>query len=258
MNTVDVTLAGPTDRTDPPDFGDRPVVGISVNAVQAKWAIWDTMAVLLPQIFVRRVEEGGCTPVLLPPVPGIEHVVERLDGLVLPGGGDLDPALYGADPHPRTGQINPPRDRAELALLGAALTAGLPVLGVCRGLQLLNVHRGGTLHQHLPDITGHDGHGPGPTVFGRQAVRLESGSLTAKVLGGDAIEAPCHHHQAIAELGRGVIATGWSDDGMIEAAELADHPFAVAVQWHAEEPGSEGLFSAFAEAARQRAARSRR
>jgi gamma-glutamyl-gamma-aminobutyrate hydrolase PuuD len=124
-------------------------------------------------------------------------------------------------------------------------------------MQLLNVLRGGNLHQHLPEITGHDGHFPGPDTYGSQHVRLAPGSTLAKVSGGDSTFVPCHHHQAIDRLGDGLIATAWSDDGIVEAVEVPDHPFAVAVQWHAEESGDDSLFLALVDAARRTGAADR-
>jgi putative glutamine amidotransferase len=229
----------------------RPLIGIGANLVRAKWGPWDRPAALMVQTYIEMMASAGCLPILLPPQPDIDEVVHRLDGLLLPGGGDLDPALYSAPKHPETGRLNPRRDAAEVALAGAAVRTGLPVLGICRGLQILNVHLGGTLHQHLPDIVGNKGHEPEPGVFGTQPVRLEPGSQIAKILDGETALVPCHHHQAIDRIGEGLTVTAWSDDGVIEAVELADHPFAVAVQWHAEEDGgrADSLFGALVEAA---------
>lgn len=241
----------------PARVSGRPVIGISANMVRAQWAIWDRPATLMAQTYIDLMTAAGCVPVLLPPQPGIEETVHRLDGLLLPGGGDLDPALYAAPQHPETGRLNPRRDAAEMALAGAAIRIGLPVLGICRGLQVLNVILGGTLHQHLPDVIGDKGHEPEPGSFGSQRVRLEPGSHIAKIMGDGPATVPCHHHQSIDRIGAGLTVTAWSEDGIIEAVELADHPFAVAVQWHAEEGGgrAESLFGALAEAALAEAAR---
>ena len=190
---------------------------------------------------------------VLPPVAGAEWAMSRLDGLLLSGGGDLNPSLYAARPHPRTARVNTDRDAAELALLQAAFDAGLPVLGICRGLQLLNVLRSGTLLQHVPETVGHDGHAPAPAVYGQRAVRVTPGSRVARILGRDALDVPCHHHQAIERLGAGLTATARSDDGVIEAVELDGYPFAVAVQWHPEVSEDRSLFLALAGAARARA-----
>src|SRR5215472_11486648 len=231
----------------------RPVIGIAANMVRAKWLVWDDLATLMAQAPIDMMTKAGCVPVLLPPQPGIGEAVSKLDGLVLPGGGDLDPALYGMPQHPETGRLSPRRDAAEVELARAAVKTGLPVLGVCRGLQILNVVLGGTLHQHLPDVIGNSGHEPEPSVFGSQRVSLEPGSQIAKLMGSDTATVPCHHHQAIDRLGAGLTVTARSDDGVIEAVELADHPFAVAVQWHAERPGGGAgpLFGALIEAAQR-------
>lgn len=219
--------------------------------VRAKWAVWDRPATLMAQTYVDLMSAADCVPVLLPPQPGIEEVVDRLDGLLLPGGGDVDPALYAADRHPATGRLNPRRDTAEVALAGAAVRTGLPVLGVCRGLQVLNVFLGGTLHQHLPDVVGHNGHEPEPGVFGAERVHITPGSQIAKIMDADTATVPCHHHQSIDRLGAELTVTARSEDGVIEAVELTDHPFAVAVQWHTEESGgrADSLFRALVEAA---------
>jgi putative glutamine amidotransferase len=227
-----------------------PVIGLSCYAEPARWAAWHAPAALLPMNYLSQVTEAGGIPVLLPPVPGIAASLARLDGLILTGGGDLDPASYGARQDPQTSRVSPERDQAELELLADALAAGLPVLGICRGMQLLNVARGGTLLQHLPDGTGHR-HAPG--TFGRHPVRLAGGSLLASVLPpGDGAAAtlavPTAHHQAIDQLGDGLTATAWSEDGVIEAVELAPgpghHPFTLAVQWHPEAGDDPRLISA--------------
>ncbi len=134
---------------------------------------------LLPRRYADSIAAAGASPVLLPPVPGVEHALARLDGLVLAGGGDIDPAAFGAQAHPKTTSIRPDRDAAEFALASAALERGLPFLGICRGLQVLNVVRGGTLHQHLPGLVGHDEHAPVPGGFGAHPVRVAPGSRLA-------------------------------------------------------------------------------
>jgi putative glutamine amidotransferase len=201
------------------------------------------------------VAAAGGVPVLLPPVPGIAAAVGRLDGLVLTGGGDIDPASYGAQAHPRTGGVSTERDKAELDLLAAALAAGLPVLGICRGLQLLNIARGGTLHQDLASLESalDPGHTPQPGTFGSHPVRVAAGSMLAAILGADRpLAVPTAHHQAIDRLGSGLTATAWAADGIIEAAELAGgehHPFVIAVQWHPEAGDDPRLFHALVAAA---------
>jgi putative glutamine amidotransferase len=205
-------------------------------------------------VFVERLTAAECLPVLLPPLAGAQQLIAALDGLLLLPGPDVDPAFYAgaAGRHPET-HAQPARDTVELALLAAALDAGLPVLGICRGVQLLNILHQGTLYQHLPEVIHHDGHLPGRVTFGTQRARLLPGSTLARILNEDAIDVQCHHHQAIDQLGTGLTATAWTDDGMVEAVEADGHPFAVAVQWHAERDETANLFLALAQAARQRA-----
>jgi putative glutamine amidotransferase len=226
----------------------RPLVGICGHSGPVRVAVFDRRVTFVPQEFVDRLATAGCTPVLLPPLPGIEHAVSRLDGLLLLPGPDVDPASYSAERHPRTERIDPARDAAELALIDVAMSTGVPVLGVCRGLQLLNVFRKGTLHKHLPEVVGHEEHLPGVGLYSSQRVRLKPGSRVAEILGGDSALAPCHHHQAVDQLGVGLVATAWADDGTVEAIEATDHPFAVGLQWHAEESPDEGPFEALAAA----------
>ncbi|WP_308259230.1 gamma-glutamyl-gamma-aminobutyrate hydrolase family protein [Pseudonocardia sp. H11422] len=178
--------------------------------------------------------------------------VEALDGLILTGGPDIAPSHYGADPHPHAGVSRPERDAAELAVLRRALDRGLPVLGVCRGAQLLNVALGGTLTQHLPDVLGHQRHNPAPGVFGPTAVRLSPGSRTAALLGDQAL-VHCHQHQAIDRPAEGLMVSGRTEDGTIEAVELVGHRFAVGVQWHPEQDVTDiRLVTALVEAAAAR------
>jgi putative glutamine amidotransferase len=234
-----------------------PLIGVSAYRQQARWGAWDLPAVLLPDRYVTGIAAAGAIPVLLPPLAGIDEIAGRLDGLVLSGGGDLDPALYGAARDPHCGPANPGRDAAELALARAALDRGLPVLGICRGLQVLNVALGGTLHQHVPDLVGSDVHSPEPGGYGTHEVSVAPGSRLASILRRTDLTdhlpvlVPTHHHQAIDELGDGLVTTARATDGIIEAAELdpARHPFAVAVQWHPEAGEDLSLFRALAAAA---------
>jgi putative glutamine amidotransferase len=242
-------------------MNDQPVIGISAYCLQAQWGSWDLPAVLLPRRYSDMVTAAGALPVLLPPVRGVAGLLGRLDGLVLSGGGDISPAAYGAEADPATGTANPDRDRAELELCRHAFADGVPVLGICRGLQVVNVALGGTLHQHLPDLVGHDGHSPDPAGYGRHKVSIEPGSRLAALLGRSEADVPTHHHQAVDRLGAGLAATAWADDGVIEAAELAgpDGPASLvaAVQWHPEAGDDPSLFTALITAARQHQARGR-
>jgi putative glutamine amidotransferase len=229
---------------------------------QASWGSWDTATVLLPRRYADSVAAAGGIPVLLPPLPGVAGSVGRLDALVLTGGGDIDPAAYGARPHPRTARVDQQRDRAELELVAAALEAGLPVLGICRGQQVLNVARGGTLHQHVPDLPApyiKAEHTPGPGRYGSHQVHVAPGSRLAEIFstggphGDPRLAVPTAHHQAIDKLGSGLTATAWADDGVIEAVEMAPgpgrHPFVLAVQWHPEAGDDPRLMRALVAAA---------
>lgn len=243
----------PTGRGPLPGPGGRPVIGISSYTEKARWGSWDTPCILLPRRYADGVTRAGGIPVLLPPVPGVEHTVTRLDGLILAGGGDIEPALFGAQAHPQTCGVRPGRDEAELALAVAALEHGVPLLGICRGLQVLNVALGGTLHQHLPDLVGHEGHSPVAGGYGTHEVKVAPGSRLAGILGTAAAgecPVPTHHHQAVDRLGAGLLATAWTADGTIEAAELAGPAFALAVQWHPEAGDDPSLFGALLAASR--------
>jgi putative glutamine amidotransferase len=205
------------------------------------------------QSHVDYLDSVGCAPVLLPLLPGGERIIGQLDGLLVPGGPDLDPALYGGTPHRKTRGGSPVTDAAELALVENALSAGLPILAICRGMQVLNVLRGGTLHQHLPEITGNDAHRPesGASTLGRHRLDLEPGSRVAEIFGDDIPETSCHHHQAINQVGAGLAATAWAPDGVIEVVEATDHPFAIGVQWEAGQTEDRRLHLALADAARR-------
>ncbi|MGH8793107.1 MAG: gamma-glutamyl-gamma-aminobutyrate hydrolase family protein [Stackebrandtia sp.] len=222
----------------------RPVIGITAYVEQARYGPWDAPATLIPHRYVERVTSAGGQPVVLPPVGDPLDAIGRLDGLIVAGGGDVDPARYGARPHPGANRIRPDRDDAELALTSAALETGLPLLGVCRGMQVLNVARGGNLHQHLPDLLGHVRHAPAPATYGRVPVRLEAGSLAAEAAGTLELNPSHYHHQAVDRIGDGLTAVGWADDGVVEAVELADHPFALGVEWHPEVDDDLSLFQA--------------
>ncbi|HEX6930638.1 MAG TPA: gamma-glutamyl-gamma-aminobutyrate hydrolase family protein [Streptosporangiaceae bacterium] len=228
----------------------RPVIGISAYSEQARWGAWDLPATLLPQNYADQVAAAGGAPVLLPPVPGVEETLASLDGLIISGGPDIEPARYGERAGPRTTIVRPGRDAAEVALLRAAIDGRVPVLGVCRGLQVMNVAFGGTLIQHLPDVVGHEGHSPTPGTMGEHKVTIgvNPPSRLAGILGAGTILVPTHHHQGIARLADGLTATAWADDGTIEAVEM-DAPFALGVQWHPEAGDDLALFAALVEAA---------
>ncbi|MXG88778.1 gamma-glutamyl-gamma-aminobutyrate hydrolase family protein [Nocardioides flavescens] len=226
-----------------------PLIGLTTYREQAAWGVWDQRADLLPAQYAEAVVACGGVPVLLPPQPaeGAAAVVARLDGLVVSGGADVDPGRYGATPHPRTAGWRADRDAWETALLDAAEAAGLPVLGVCRGMQLMAVRSGGTLDQHTPDLVGHDDHSPGGDAFGTVAVRTEPGSRLAGLVG-EAVTVNCHHHQSVATH-PGFRAVARAADGTLEAMEAEGDRFCVAVQWHPETAADVGLLAGLVAAA---------
>ena len=220
----------------------RPLIGISTYREQARWGTWDEQAILLPAAYADAVASVGGEPVLLPTGATSADVITRLDALVLSGGADVEPARYGAAAHPRVTVTRPDRDASELLLLTAALAEGLPVLAICRGMQLLNIALGGDLVQHLPDITA-GVHDPGAGEYHQQTVRIQPGSLVHDLLGDEAL-AHCHHHQAVAKLGDGLTAVAWAQDGTVEAVEKAGPGFCLGVQWHPEAGEERRLFAA--------------
>jgi gamma-glutamyl-gamma-aminobutyrate hydrolase PuuD len=235
----------------------RPIIGISTYVQDARWGPWELPAALLPYAYVRSVELAGGRPLLVPPLDeAVDETLGVLDGLVLSGGVDVDPQHYGAARHPETTRTQPERDRAELVLLEAALGRNLPVLAICRGMQLLNVAHGGSLHQHLPDLLGHNGHRETHGIFSEHEVRLRPGSRIAAYLG-ERTRVYSSHHQGVEELGQGIEAVGWAEDGPIEAIEDPGRRFALGVLWHPEADEDTRLFAALvAEARAHRADRS--
>ncbi|MFD5824369.1 gamma-glutamyl-gamma-aminobutyrate hydrolase family protein [Lentzea sp. NPDC060358] len=225
----------------------RPVIGIAAYRERARWNMWDTDAVVVHQYYVHNVTAAGGRAVVLPPDDTDTDVLSRLDGLVLTGGADIDARLFGQRPHPEAEPPHALRDRAELLLLRAALDADLPVLGICRGLQLLALAYGGSLHQHLPDVVGHDGHSPASGEFATHEVTFTEGSRARGIYGPRAV-LNSHHHQAVAETGPGLVATGHAPDGVVEAAEDPGRRFVMGVQWHPEMSDDTALFGAFVSA----------
>jgi putative glutamine amidotransferase len=220
---------------------DRPVIGICTSLVRAQWSVWDREAALLPYDYVRAVQRAGGLTMLIPPDPRVEEepdqVLGLIDGLILAGGNDIDPGSYGAVRDPQTRKTVPLRDQAELALTRRAVERDLPLLGICRGMQLLNVACGGTLLQHLPDHVGHGAHRINPGSFdgSDHDVRLEPGSLAARAAGEELHSTKSHHHQGIDRVGEGLVVTGHSAlDGLPEAIEIPGKRFVLGVQWHPE------------------------
>jgi len=222
----------------------KPVVGITTYVELAKWGAWELDAALIPFAYVQAVERAGARPLLVPPSEdGVDETLDALDGLLFSGGADLDPDLYGAEAHPATNGVRPARDRAELALLEGALARDMPVLAVCRGVQVLNVARGGDLVQHLPDVVGDERHRETAGVFSEHPVRIEDDSKLGSLLG-DHAPVKSSHHQGVGAVGRGLREVAWADDGTIEALEDPDRTFAVGVLWHPEVGEDMKLFEA--------------
>jgi putative glutamine amidotransferase len=228
----------------------RPLIGITGQLEAAHWGDWVREAVLSPLTYTRAVERAGGTPVVVPPVPpeSVTRLVEGLDGVVLTGGTDVSPALYDDQPHEQTEAPDRRRDRFELALVRAAIEAGLPLLAIGRGLHILNVARGGTLIQHLPEAVGHHGHAPGTAKMTRHDVTLSGDSALGKLLGSQ-VQVLALHHQAIKQAGTGLVTVAWADDQVVEAVELEGHRFAIGVQWHPEEGDDQRLLKALVAAA---------
>jgi gamma-glutamyl-gamma-aminobutyrate hydrolase PuuD len=207
-------------------------------------------AALIPFAYVQAVERAGARPLLVPPSEGgVEETLDALDGLLFSGGADLDPQTYGAEPHPETNGVRPARDSAELALLEGALARDLPLLAVCRGVQVLNVARGGDLVQHLPDVVGNTTHREVAGTFSEHPVRIDDGSRLGSVLG-ERAPVMSSHHQGLGTVGEGLREVAWADDGTVEALEDPDRRFAVGVLWHPEAGEDMKLFEALVAEAR--------
>jgi putative glutamine amidotransferase len=235
----------------------KPIVGITSYAPErVSWGIWEAPAALVPLVYLRAVERAGGRPLVVPPADdAIDETLDALDGIVFSGGEDLDPQAYGAEPHPETKGVHEGRDRAELALLRAALERDMPVLAICRGSQVLNVALGGDLVQHLPEVVGDEKHKHTPGVFADHDVTVRGGSRLAKVLG-DRAPVKSHHHQGYGRLGEGLREAAWAEDGTVEALEDPSRRFALGVLWHPEEGEDMALFeSLVAEAREYRASR---
>jgi putative glutamine amidotransferase len=220
----------------------RPLIGITTYITSARWSHWEAEAALVPAAYVGAVERAGARALLIPPAEeGIEEALDAVDGLIFSGGADIDPDLYGQDPHPETKGVHPERDRGELALLEAALARDMPVLAICRGSQVLNIARGGDLVQHLPDVIGDEKHKHTPGTFGDHDVTLEMGTRLASLLD-DRAPVKSHHHQGLGRIGEGLRVAARAEDGTIEAVEAVDHRFAFGVLWHPEAGEDKKLF----------------
>ena len=229
-------------------------IGICAAVERVRWGFWEETVTMAPRSYALAVQAAGAQALLLPPdesaIDAPDPLLDRIDAVLLAGGSDVDPASYGADPHPETKGAWPERDRFELALTRAALERGMPVLGICRGMQVLNLARDGSLDQHLPDRIGTDAHRHTPGAFGDHEVRLEPGSLAARAAGAERLFVKSHHHQGVELLGDGLVATGWSlEDDVVEAIELPGHGFSLGVLWHPEEDTKARVIAALVEAA---------
>jgi putative glutamine amidotransferase len=236
----------------------RPLIGICTYFDEIRWGAWQDRAAMVPAGYVGAVQRAGGIALLLPPdreaVDDPDPLLDPLDGLILAGGVDVGPATYGADPHPETDPPNELRDAFELAMARRALEREIPLLGICRGMQVMNVAAGGTLHQHLPDIVGHDEHRVELGTFNEHAVRLADGSLAARATGERVHRTKSHHHQGIDAVGEGFVVTGWSElDELPEAIEDPGRRFALGVQWHPEADETSRLIAALVEDARSAA-----
>jgi putative glutamine amidotransferase len=231
-----------------------PVIGIVGVPTRCEWgSVWDREVVMVPDTYLRAVTAAGGLAVLFTPsgvlLDSVSRVIEMVDGVVLVGGGDLDPACYVGAEDSRTGPTDPLRDEVEIAVARACLEAGVPLLGICRGMEVLNVACGGDLIQHVPDVTGTSTHLATAGVFERHPVQLVEGSRAAALAGAEDVVVHSHHHQAVGRLGAGLRVTGRAPDGVVEAveAESANGAYAVGVQWHPEEDPQSTVVSRFVE-----------
>jgi putative glutamine amidotransferase len=232
----------------------RPLIGITSYVEPASWAVWrDVPAALVPHRYVQHVQRAGGLAVVVPPLqPGagddqLADLLARLDGLVLAGGVDVEPRQYGGPAHPKVQQPRPDRDALEIGLARLSEQADVPVLGVCRGMQVMAVAAGGSLEQHLPDRLEHVEHSPAPGTFGWHPVSTAPGSRVADLLG-ERVEVPSYHHQGVLTH-PGLVPTAWSEDGIVEALEAPGARFRLGVQWHPEADDDPRLFEALIAAA---------
>lgn len=213
----------------------RPVIGLTTYVEPARWGAWQVPAALLHEWYVDAVQQAGGRAVLLPPDTADDEVLDRLDGLVIIGGADVGPSNYGAAPHPTTDEPRSARDASEILLCRGARARDLPLLGICRGMQVMAVAHGGSLIQDLPDAGYGLVHREQPGTFTEHQVRLAEGSLIARIYGASEIDTNSSHHQGVSDPGT-LSPTGWSADGLIEVLEAPDARFALGVQWHPEHP----------------------
>ena len=223
----------------------RPIIGITGELEAARWGNWIREAVVSPVSYTRAVDRAGGTPVILPPVPAtsVPVLIAGLSGLLLTGGRDVDPSLYDEAPHQQTDLPDHRRDRFELILTRAAIEADLPFLAIGRGMHILNVARGGTLTQHLPDRLGNDSHKPDPVKMTTHDLKIAAASKLSGVLG-ESAQVPASHHQAVNQIGTGLLTVAWTPDEVVEALEVRGHRWGLGVQWSPEEGDDARLFEA--------------
>lgn len=236
----------------------KPIIGLCTALEVARWSVWDQPAVLLPSNYVEAIQAAGATALLLPPDPAVVkdplQLLDLVDGLLLAGGADIDPSFYGQEPEEGLEATVPERDAFEIALAAAAMERNQPVLGICRGLQIINVAKGGTLHQDILGRVGHEGHRASIGSFdgADHDVELEEGSLAARAVGATTSTTKSHHHQSVDKVGEGLTVTGhYPPDGTCEAIELVANDFTLGIQWHAEATPGDKVIATFVEAAKQ-------
>jgi putative glutamine amidotransferase len=235
----------------------RPAIGIVTALEQAQYGVWDSQVALSPILYTRAVQSAGGLAVLIPPDPRLvedpDEMLDRIDGLLLAGGSDIDPSAYGHEPHPETRGAVPERDAIEMALARRAMERDMPVLGICRGMQVLNVSAGGTLHQHVPDLVGHGEHRRNPGSFENSDhdVVLDTGSLAERAAGESVHVTKSHHHQGVDDIGDGFVITGRSSlDDLPEAIEAPERTYVLGVQWHPEADETSQVVASLVEQAR--------
>lgn len=233
----------------------RPVIGVTSYVepvVRGDWT--DQASTVLPHNYVEHLERAGAIAVVLPPRLDadeelVEEVLSRLDGVVIAGGADVEPSRYAAVPHESVQAPRPDRDGFEIAVAAVTARTRLPLLGICRGMQVMAVAAGGTLEQHVPDRVGHTSHSPSPGVYASHHVSVVDGTRLAAILGTEVLDVPTYHHQAVTTH-PGYAPAAWHEDGTLEAMEDAAYPFRIAVQWHPEAGDDGRLFDALVAACR--------
>jgi putative glutamine amidotransferase len=236
----------------------RPLIGVCAAVEKATFGVWmDEPATLLPLSYARAIHGAGGMMAMLPPdrraTDDPDELLGRIDALVLGGGADIDAEIQGIEAHPETVGTNPDRDNFEIALARGALERGIPLLGVCRGMQVLNVACGGTLDQHIPERLGHEIHRPVPGSWAEHDVRIQPGSLAAEAAGTDRLTVKSHHHQGVDRIAENLTASAWAtDDESVEAIESGDGGFALGVLWHPEEDATDAIFPALVDRASPR------